>query len=308
MMTNTMLEQSKEKGIVDILSNDGIKLGQSFSKKVRTDQLKIINHTITRKEWEQYFIKEYSEKELITNFFSSNRGSYIAFVTDIDYQKKQEASTISGDNPLFVDEDDVVKFYADDFEGKSSSKEDHNSVISSNDLSIGTPQYLIEKRMISSGMINQFTVKGLQGLVFTEGGFITADEAKKEISKIKQFMIYESQKNHSAFKGEDLITSTALKKIRKELKKKGVDYDYSNTVGLEIRKNIVNDEVWLGNLLADVQLSKNDPSQKPIVEKKLRTLFKRMLGDTFNVIVEPIAETTVYLGKVGNEDIKDLKI
>lgn len=294
------MEKTKEEGIITILKDSGVIFDGDVSKKVRRDQYRILRRELTLSEWDEYFVKEYSEKELINFFFEGNRGSYNQIVRDMHDKRRMMESVKNKENPLFSDEEDLESFYADEFRGKQSTSEDHQPVIMSNDDALGTSQYIIEEHLIASGIINQFTVKGLQGFVASKGGYITADHAEKELKKIREFMKLESSKYFSQFSGNDIVTSTAMKEIRSKLKKDGVDFEYSNLVGLEFRKSLSNDAIYLGKLLADIQLSKGDPEKKVYVEKGIRKLISRFLGESVNVIIEPVAEVTAHIDNLIN--------
>lgn len=226
-----------ESEVVDYLQKNVAK-STSDSETMRMQKQLLLNKEWTIEDW-AFLVKNFTEKELINNFFHGDKFAFQFYKDNAYDQIKMKMLVEKGLDPHHLDKEDLESFYPDNQEGKMLSATDHGITKELEQSRLGERglDFKIDTILMNQFHGAEFTPEGLQAFAEEHGHGMTLQNAKIHADKVNK-MLRRIRMMDPRRTGVVDIENEMVHELKKYAKKNGIDSATANMMVLHGKKMI----------------------------------------------------------------------
>lgn len=232
-LSTKLVNESTEVTVVSFLDQNHPKM--KSSNELRKHQKMLLNKEWTIKDW-QFLIDNFTEKEIIRDFFEGDIYAYQIYKKDAANMDKMKKHVKNGLDPHHLTEQDLVGFYSTS-EQKESTVTDHylTADLTQDKLGERGLDYKIDKILMNQFHGFEFTPEGLQAFAQEHGHFITLRNAQAHAEKVNK-MLRRTRMMDPRKTGVVDMENETTHEIKKFCKKENIPPEVANALVLRGKK------------------------------------------------------------------------
>lgn len=273
----TKMRENFEESLENSLKIRGVNIQRKISKKEEVLIKKFRDENLTSVQFEK-LIQSFGEKTVILNCFNGNRFEYEGFRAGLKSIEDDYAKARRGENPRYFSAEEGKVIHDRIVGDHAPAHTTHlNSGLGSDAGFVGRNNRGYVAMLFADGYLQKIDGRCAQDLVFQLYGIQISEMEAIQIADDlnRDRRLYEAKALQGDI-GDSKTVKHAISIITNEGKKKGFNYEKTNTMGIEVRKTCAKLDNELGKIIGTAKIKGDSPE----LNTKTARVFANILNGT----------------------------